>query len=538
MASFARKARSRSVAELDRSQQQYTNLDQMMALGVDVNRLALLAMKHSGKDGQQQGFDSYSNPLARQGWGTSSLAEAAWYPITRLTNDWYTINSLYRNSWLIRRLIDTVAHDMTKAWIRVNSTINAKKIRQLMRVMQITRTRAAVTDSLRWSRLYGGAGAVMILKGHDLEQPLELDDVGPGDYQGLLVFDRWSGIIPEGWVASDLESPTTFQLPEYYTCTTSDTNTLIKVHASRVLRYENRSLPQWEKQAAMGWGEAEPEVVYEELKKRDNTSFAIVNLMFRANLLAINGIDNAEQLFGVGTDASKQKMHRAISEINHMLSNQGLLALPKDSQLQTHQYSFGGVGDVYELFALDMCGAAEMPMTKLFGRTATGLGQSNDSDEQMWEDKIATDQSFLMRPEMEEKLMPVIAMSTWGFVPDDFDWTFNSIHKATDKEQAELAEKKTASIVSMYTAGITGRKSSLMEARDMSEQTGMWAHSITDEDIDAADNDPVMGEGGLGLGGGEEDDEQGGEGETGGKGKSGVVKKTQKGREGSDEETE
>jgi hypothetical protein len=195
--------------------------------------------------------------------------------------------------------------------------------------------------------------------------------------------------------------------------------------------------------------------------------------------------------------------------MNHMLSNQGLLTLPKESQLQTHQYSFGGVGDVYQLFALDMCGAAEMPMTKLFGRTATGLGQSNDADEQMWEDKIATDQSFLLRPEMEDKLIPVIAMSTWGQVPDDLDWSFNSIHKATDKEQAELAKTKTEAIVSVYNAGITGRKTSMLELRGMSEQTGMWAQSITDEDIDAADNEPVMADAGGGLFGkpGDEEDE-------------------------------
>jgi hypothetical protein len=479
----------------------------MASLGVDVNRLAALAMKYDKRgNGDRIGLDSYSNPLARQGWGTSSLAEAAWYPITRITNDWYTINSLYRNSWLIRRLIDTVAHDMTKAWIRINSSINAKKIKDIMRVMQKTRTRAATTNCLRWSRLYGGAGGVMILKGHDLEEPLELDMVNPDDYQGLIVFDRWSGIIPEGWVMGDIEDPGSFELPEYYTCTTSDTDLTVKVHASRVLRFDNRTLPQWERQAAMGWGESEVEVVYEEMKKRDNTSFAIVNLLFRANLLAVNGIDNAEQLFGVGSDVAKQRMHRAISEMNHMLSNQGLLTLPKDAQLQTHQYSFGGVGDVYQLFALDMCGAAEMPMTKLFGRTATGLGQSNDADEQMWEDKIATDQSFNLRPEMEDKLIPVIAMSTWGTVPDDLDWSFNSIHKATDKEQAELAKTKTEAIVSVYNAGITGRKTSLIELRGMAEQTGMWAQSITDEDVDAADNEPTMPDAG-GLFG-EQGDEQ------------------------------
>lgn len=44
-----------------------------------------------------------------------------------------------------------------------------------------------------------------------------------------------------------------------------------------------------------------------------------------------------------------------------------------------------GISDVYQQFQLDMSGASEIPVTRLFGRTISGLGQSNDADERMYE---------------------------------------------------------------------------------------------------------------------------------------------------------
>ena len=55
--------------------------------------------------------DSYSNPAARLGSGTPNLAQSGNYPLIRLTEDYPLILSLYRSSWVIRKVIDQIAEE-------------------------------------------------------------------------------------------------------------------------------------------------------------------------------------------------------------------------------------------------------------------------------------------------------------------------------------------------------------------------------------------------------------------------------------------
>ncbi|HBS60875.1 MAG TPA: hypothetical protein DEA44_16635, partial [Firmicutes bacterium] len=65
--------------------------------------------------------DAFRNQAARLGFGTPNLLEATEYPLTRLTQNWQLLNSLYRSHWIIRRIIDVVPGDMLKNWIKITS---------------------------------------------------------------------------------------------------------------------------------------------------------------------------------------------------------------------------------------------------------------------------------------------------------------------------------------------------------------------------------------------------------------------------------
>ena len=52
--------------------------------------------------------DSYSNPFARLGFGQANLLETSEYPITRMTQNYPLLNSLYRNDWIATKIIDII----------------------------------------------------------------------------------------------------------------------------------------------------------------------------------------------------------------------------------------------------------------------------------------------------------------------------------------------------------------------------------------------------------------------------------------------
>jgi hypothetical protein len=99
---------------------------------------------------------------------------------------------------------------------------------------------------------------------------------------------------------------------------------------------------------------------------------------------------------------------------------------------------------------------------------------------------VSTKQRRELKPGMK-KLFPIIAMSTWGEVPDDFDFRYRPIRTLSAEQMAELADKKSKSIVEVYNSGLISQKIGMKELRQLEDETGLFSN-ITDEDIEAADN--------------------------------------------------
>lgn len=72
-----------------------------------------------------------------------------------------------------------------------------------------------------------------------------------------------------------------------------------------MLRFIGRELPNWEKYAEQQWGASEVEVIFDELKKRDNTSWNIAQLVFLANLRVLKMADLGE-LLAIGDEEAKK----------------------------------------------------------------------------------------------------------------------------------------------------------------------------------------------------------------------------------------
>ena len=452
----------------------------------------------------RQVMDAFTNALARTGFGTTALLEGTQYPLTRLSRLYILMTALYRANWLARKIVDCPAEDMMKNWLSLVTEMPPKKLRKFDKAVTMTGTKAQLLNALKWARLFGGAGAVMVIKGHEdiLDQPLDLDSIAPDSYRGLLVFDRWSGISPSATVVTDIDRPLDFQMPESYRCTPEMGNSF-EVHSSRVLRFTGPGLPQWEWQAEQRWGISIYELIYDELRKFDNTGQNMANLVFRAYLIAIKSKALGPLLSGLNKSGpALQQFYNILSAQNQIMSTQGTLILGDTDELAGHTYSFAGLDAVYSVFMEVIAGAADIPVSRLFGKQNSNLGQSNAGDEHTYYDNIAQKQQRELDPQLQ-KLIPVIAISEWGKVPEDLTWLYRPVRSLSNDEQAELAAKLTTPIFEAYNLSAFGRQTLLRELKQVSAETNIFSN-ITDEMIEAADDDvEPAGESALGL-----DDEQ------------------------------
>ena len=441
--------------------------------------------------------DAFQNQMARLGFGQPNLANGAEYPITRLSQNYNLFTSLYRSSWIARKIIDVFPSDMLKNWIKITSNIEPSQIKKIESTIRKTGTRRKLKEGLKWARLYGGAAGLILIDGQDdLSEPLDYDLIMPGSYKGLLVFDRWNGIYPDIELEDDIND-TEFGLPKYYNISLSSKSTglsnmidslkdVAKVHHSRIIRFEGRDLPEWERQGETYWGESELEIVLEELKKRDNTSFNIASLTFLANIRVLKMADLG-QLLGAGSQQAKENLYSVIEAQNHLMSNMGIYVMDKDDDFSTEQYSFSGLSDIYESFMLDIAGACEMPVTKLFGRNPAGFNATGESDLTQYCDTVEEKQETYLMP-IIDKLLPIICMSCLGSVPEDLDWEFNPFMSVSNKDLADLAQQMASPIFDAFSNGLINKSTALKELKQQADKTGMWSN-ITDELITQAEEE-------------------------------------------------
>jgi phage-related protein (TIGR01555 family) len=446
-------------------------------------------------------MDAFQNQMARLGFGQPNLNEGADYPLTRMSQNYNLFTSLYRSSWIVRKIVDVFPSDMVKNWIKFNSSLDPEKISKINSVIRKTKTKEKIKEGLRWARLYGGAAGLILIDGdEDLTEPLDYDAIMLDDYKGLLIFDRWNGIYPDIELEDDI-SDEEYGYPKYYSISLSEANSnlmlsynkqdLVKVHHSRIVRFNGRDLPLWERQAEMFWGESEIEIVFEELKKRDNTSANIASLIFLANIRVLK-MNDLGQLLGASTQKAQENLYKVLQAQNQLMSNMGIYVMDKDDDFGSEQYSFGGLNDIYESFMLDIAGACEMPVTKLFGREPAGFNSTGESDLTQYYDTLEEKQETYLQP-IIDKLLPIIFMSTLGAIPEDLDWEFNPCMNVNSKDLADLAQSMASPIFEAFNAGLITKEIALKELKQQNEKTGMWSN-ITDEDIKNAKNEDNSGE--------------------------------------------
>jgi len=153
-------------------------------------------------------------------------------------------------------------------------------------------------ETIKWSRLYGGAIAVLLVDGQAPNTPLRMDTVGKGQFRGLLVLDRWmiqptySEVVTE--YGPDLGMPL-----GYYVTANAPALQGSVIHYSRVIRLDGVDLPYWQRIAENGWGLSVVERLYDRLVAFDSTTQGAAQLVYKAHLRTVS-VENLREILAAG----------------------------------------------------------------------------------------------------------------------------------------------------------------------------------------------------------------------------------------------
>lgn len=433
----------------------------------------------------KRALDGYSNVPANLGAGANNLVQTANYVMERFTWDYYTLNILFRDNWIAKAIIEKPANEMLKNGFSIHSQIEPDKIDKIMNIWQKTKTQNKFLKCLKWARLYGGCLLIPMIENQgDLSKPLDYETIMPDSYKGCFTVDRWSGVSPSIELVDNITDPD-FGQPEYYDVSDNTTGKTFRIHHSRVIKMIGREMPYWEEIAETYWGASELEHIYTELKKRDDTSANISFLIFLANIRVFK-MDGMSQMLSIGDQQAAQRVYETMKTMNHLMCNTGTLAIDKEEDFAMHGYSFTGINDVYESFMLDISGAAEIPVDKLFGRSPSGFNSGAETLQNYYDTIDEKRETYVREP--LEKIVKIITMSALGEIPDDIEIDFNPVRRPSDLEKSDLAQKNAQPIFDAYAGGLIGKGTALKELKQQSDITGLWTN-ITDEMIQEAYNE-------------------------------------------------
>lgn len=447
--------------------------------------------------------DSFANFEAKIGYGTGNLSDGGDYRVNYLSRNRWRLESMYRSSWICGKAVDSIAEDMTKRGIDINSEFEAGEIDELMALWKQMKIWDRLSDTIKWARLYGGAIAVLLIDGQDFSTPLRIETVKKDQFKGLLVLDRW--LVQPTLDQLVTEMGPEMGLPKFYDVI-ADSLAIprARIHHSRVLRIEGQELPYWQKISENLWGQSVLERLFDRLLAFDSTTQGAAQLVYKAHLRTYK-IKGLREIIALGGPAL-EGLTKQIDFLRHAQTNEGLTLMDAEDEFEAHSYAFGGLDMVLLQMGQQISGALNIPLVRLFGQSPAGLNSTGESDIRTYYDGIEQEQEHRLRAGVH-KLLHISYQSLSGKpLPDRTDFTFRPLWQLTDEQKAQIASTTTASMTQAVSGGIAGRQTALRELRASSRITGIWS-SITDEEIEGADNDVNPGEMGAGDPFGDEDED-------------------------------
>lgn len=453
---------------------------------------------HTGTQLSGAGHDSFVNFAQKMGMGADNALASGTYGYNPITRNRILLEWIHRGSWLGGVAVDLVADDMTRAGIDFLTDIDPKDQER----MEHTATRldiwGKINETIRWSRLYGGCLGVMLIDGQDPSTPLRLETVGPDQFKGLMVLDRWMVEPSLNDLVSDYGPH--LGLPNFYTVQANAPALRGKaIHHSRcAFRLEGVQLPMQQRLTENLWGLSVLERLYDRMVAFDSASTGAAQLVYKSYLRTLK-IDGLRDIVAAGGQA----MNGLMAYVEVMRRYQGIegitmLDLKDEFEVQGHQ-AFSGLSDALTQFGQQLSGALQIPLVRLFGQSPAGLNSTGESDIRTYYDHIRQQQRRHMMVGTTT-IYQLLAQSEGIKLPDDFALDFASLWELDEVQKADVANKVGNTVSTAYGDGLIGRQTSLKELRQASRVTGAFTN-ITQQIIDEADDEiaPPSPEGMGGL---------------------------------------
>jgi phage-related protein (TIGR01555 family) len=412
--------------------------------------------------------DRLANVMSGRGTSIDRRTSNAWI-MEFLAPD--QVEAAYRTNWLIKKIVDVPAKDMTREWR--NWQAKGSSIEDIEAEEKRLGLQAKCQRALILARLFGGGALILSTGDADTESELDPEKIGKDGLRFVHVMNRYE--LSLGQPIMDPESPW-FRMPEYFQITAAGNQQNIKLHPSRVIPFIGQAPPEggrFTQSDSWFWGDPIMLSINEAVQDAMTATAGFAALIDEAKLDIIKIPD---LMANVGTQEYEDRLMTRLGLANAGKSTHRALIIDGAEEWQQRQVNWAGIPAVIMQFLEVVAGAADIPVTRLLGQSPKGLQSTGKGEEKDYHAKVEGDQGELLKPQLE-RLDPLLLRSALGSFPDDVWWEFAPLDKPDESQDAEI-EKKYADALRVYSdTGLIGDEPLAEIARNRIVESGRWPGS-------------------------------------------------------------
>lgn len=357
-----------------------------------------------------------------------------------------TLNrALLSNAFLDQGIIQTIVQQPVDDALRGGIDIfceelSADDIADLQHYIEQNNILLTYGQGLKWARLFGGAG-IIINAGQVWDKPLNIESIKEWTPLTFHAVDRWElGFMPQGMVLDQLEESMQDVPYNYYGK---------RLHKDNVIKLNNKQAPSLIRGQFGGWGVSEVEHIlrsYNQYLKNQNVCFELLDEA-RVDVFKLQGM-NAALATKRGSELTAQRITAAAQLKNY----QNALAIDKDDDYDFKQMSYAGLAEILNQVRIQLASDCHMPLTKLFGLSASGFNSGEDDIENY---------NAMIESEVRSKIkagllvmLKVVCKKLFGIVPENMRFEFKPLRIIGHKDESDIKTQALNRIISGYQNGL------------------------------------------------------------------------------------
>jgi len=386
--------------------------------------------------------------------------------------------ALYHQNWLVQRVVETMADEMTREWIEVLVDESFETAEAIAEALEQLDVQSKFREALIWEALFGGSAILMgIDDGQDTDMPVLPARIGVVRF--VEVIERWYLYPDVASIDADPSSPT-FGQPLIWVMQLQG-GTQRRIHTSRLLTFKGALATRTWRLSNQGWGLSKLEPVYDAIRDwgtaLDGAATSVQDFVW--SVLKMQGLADALD----GDDGDKVVTNR-VKGFKLGLGMAKLALIDAEGEELTRMGApVTGLADLLDRFREAVAGAAKIPSPILFGQSKGTLAGA-DADIRTFYDQVRAAQNARVLP-LLKRLVDVVCLSRDGptsrKIPT-YKLKPRSLWQATDKEQAE-ARKVQADVDKAYLDAGVLYASEVRESRFGG--AGYSFDTVIDEDLSA-----------------------------------------------------